>query len=286
MPRLILAGVLACALMPSAFAEVRYYRERNGACQSTFTYWCIEISGPITGADVPALAAILSAAKSGPRLIYNAKDGQPSAVSEPDKSMAAKQIGVVLNSEGGDLYAAIRMGRMLREVDLAATAFVATGNCYSACVFVLAGAVQRIVLRDNAVGLHRPYSTDTSAVSREQRQAQFDNMQSAARTYLREMNVSPGLFDVMVTIPPEQIRLVGQDELAQLGMPKVDPIFEEVGDAAAARRYGISRQEYLRRKALAAQCLPRNSFTKPDVARVQQEWKLCNESVYSTGQLP
>ena len=58
-----------------------------------------------------------------------------------------------LQSDGGDPYAAMKMGSVMRSHSLTA----AVGqNCYSACVFVLAGAVQRVVAQLHVRPPHSP----------------------------------------------------------------------------------------------------------------------------------
>lgn len=151
-----------------------------------------------------------------------------------------------LNSNGGDVEAAIEIGRLLRKIK-ASTLTWSKGGCYSSCVFILAGAVQR----DGrlGVGIHRPYSTRTDKRDYQAIQNDQRRLAKLAKDYLTEVNVSPALYDAMMSIPPEKIKMLSESELDSYGLLKVDPVEQELRDAAAARKYGISKVEYMQRKA-------------------------------------
>jgi hypothetical protein len=59
-----------------------------------------------------------------------------------------------INSRGGDVAAAMAIGRMLRKEN---AWLGVNGVCISACVLILAGAVDRQIGKSDAVGIHRPY---------------------------------------------------------------------------------------------------------------------------------
>lgn len=151
-----------------------------------------------------------------------------------------------LDSEGGDLEAAIGIGRQLRRIG-ATTLMWEGAQCLSSCVFVLAGATRRILA--GRIGIHRPYSLRTDqrgydAVQRDQRR-----LARLAKEYLEEVNVSPSLYDAMIRIPPEKVRLLSRADLEHFGIADVDLVEQELEDAGEARKYGLSKTEYLRRKA-------------------------------------
>lgn len=151
-----------------------------------------------------------------------------------------------LNSNGGDVEAAIAIGRQLRKLKAAALTWD-DRKCYSSCVFILAGAVQRML--SHSIGIHRPYSSRTD--KRDYQAIQLDQRRLAklAKNYLEEVNVSPSLYDAMVSIPPEKIKILSKAELDSYGLLELDPVFQELVDAAAARKRGLSKLEYIRRKA-------------------------------------
>jgi len=150
-----------------------------------------------------------------------------------------------LNSDGGDVEAAIAIGRQLRKVH--AMAFILKNErCYSSCVFILAGAVKRTLF--HTIGIHRPYSISTMARNFQTIQDEQRRIAKLAKDYLEEVNVSPSLYDAMVNIPPENIQLLSASELQSYGLLEVDPVEQEMDDAFNARQYGLSKVEYLRRK--------------------------------------
>jgi hypothetical protein len=73
------------------------------------------------------------------------------------------------------------------------------------------------------------------------------------RTYLREMNVVDSLADTMLRINPEKMHVLSAVELSQYGLTDVDPVSMETFDLEQAQKYGLDRQEYMRRKSLAEQ---------------------------------
>jgi hypothetical protein len=66
---------------------------------------------------------------------------------------------VLLNSEGGDVAAAMSIGRMVREAQIV-TAIHERSVCASACILILSGGVWRYARDDTRLGLHRPYFVD------------------------------------------------------------------------------------------------------------------------------
>lgn len=52
----------------------------------------------------------------------------------------------------------------------------------------------------------------------------------------------------MVRIPPERIRLLARPELENFGITELDPVEQELEDASEARKYGLSKLEFMRRK--------------------------------------
>jgi hypothetical protein len=79
---------------------------------------------------------------------------------------------VFLNSPGGKVVAAIELGKIFRRRGIAAAVAQADSSfengrirftgakCYSACVYALMGAKQRIVPRQSTVGLHRMFASE------------------------------------------------------------------------------------------------------------------------------
>lgn len=153
---------------------------------------------------------------------------------------------VTLNSHGGSIYAAMDIGRNLRKIR--ATAILGQiRECSSACVFVLAGATQRMVY--GSVGIHRPYNPSTERVSMEEAQREYTQLMRLSKSYLTEMNLPQELYEAMVRTPPEELRLLDQKELTNFGLNKTDPVAQDFYDSASAKHFSITKQELWRRQA-------------------------------------
>jgi ATP-dependent protease ClpP protease subunit len=181
-----------------------------------------------------------------------------------------------LNSEGGDVEVAIAIGRQLRRFQAQAITFN-QGKCYSSCVFILAGAVRRSL--SDSIGIHRPYSSSTDQRDYQATQVTQRRLAKLVKDYLEEMNVSPSLYDAMVAIPPEKMRLLSQTELERYGLLEVDPVQQELEDAAEARKYNLSKVDYLTKKSeVTATCARelRNGSTAGDFTGYVK----CRDSVF------
>jgi hypothetical protein len=63
------------------------------------------------------------------------------------------------------------------------------------------------------------------------------------------MNLPSALYDAMMRVPSERIRVLTPQEQATFGLDEVDPAEQELLDSAEARGYGLSKIEYMRRKS-------------------------------------
>lgn len=218
-----LLWLLAIAILMSyfptpSFATITQIQDTS-LCNSP----CWEISGQITKSDLQELARavdIMSGTKASPTFR--------------------------LNSNGGDVEVAIAIGRQLRKFRALALTWD-QGGCYSSCVFIFAGAVHRLA-GSESIGIHRPYSNSTEL--RDYQTIQNDQLRLAklAKDYLEEVNVLPSLYDAMVNIPPEKIKMLSEAELEQYGLLNVDPAEQELSDTADARKHEITKVEFMRRK--------------------------------------
>jgi hypothetical protein len=153
-----------------------------------------------------------------------------------------------INSPGGNVVAAMAIGRMYREAQMPLV--VDEGAvCVSACVLVLAGATTRAV--QGKVGIHRPYfDKDIAGMTPDKVRASYKATLESIRDYFRDMNVSETLADDMLRIEPAKVRFLSAAELNYYGLTPRDPITQEMLDVAEAQKYGLDRREYIRRKAI------------------------------------
>lgn len=160
---------------------------------------------------------------------------------------------IFLNSPGGDLATAMKIGRYLRlrQFD---TYVNANANCLSSCVFILASGLDKGVSGERIIGIHRPFRTDVGSISREDATRKYREMTAAIYTYFNEMNIPQSLPEEMLRIPPENMKMLTHDQTEQFGLVGKDPVAQEMDDLANAKYYGISRQEYLVRRNRALNC--------------------------------
>ncbi len=158
---------------------------------------------------------------------------------------------VEINSPGGHVDAAMALGRLLRKLE-ATISIKRESACASSCVFVLVGAVHRSI--HGRVGIHRPYfETPTQAVTREAVTLAYQRNLQRLHQYLREMNISEGLADRMIAIPPEKIEYLSKRDIEGYRVLEFDPIWKETIDLQEAQKYGLTRPDYARRRAHAQQ---------------------------------
>jgi len=208
--------LIACRM---AFADVSSSDCANGHSD------CYAISDEITSLDLAELKRRLSSPDR-----YNNKNLVPV---------------FFLDSHGGDIYAAMEIGRLLRK-ERAVAVVTRAASCMSACIFVLLGAVRRVV--DGPIGIHRPYSDSTGEIDFETAQHRYRQLVRSVQLYLQEMNASERLLEAMIRIPPERVRILAGSEVGDFGLAGIDPVEEEMIDSNLAAKYGLTRREYLKRK--------------------------------------
>jgi hypothetical protein len=143
-----------------------------------------------------------------------------------ESSDANLQYIVYLNSRGGDVVASMDFGRILREKRMAAVVgrlesdgvVHHIGECVSACVYAMMGAVKRVAPPGSQVSLHRMSvvetesgpSGDSSLVARSYADAR---MVAVLKAYARGMGVSPGLVDTAEALPPGTLHVLTREQM-------------------------------------------------------------------------
>jgi hypothetical protein len=158
-----------------------------------------------------------------------------------------------VSSSGGAVDDALEIGRILRREE--AWVWVAqSGECLSACVFLLAGGVKRFPF--GKIGIHRPYFLALdSRLSTVEVRLKRDKQSKKIKDYFQEMDIPLSLFDAMLGVPPEKMQILSWDEVQFYRLFGDDPTHDEKEVAAAAHRYGISSAEYRKRNTRAlAEC--------------------------------
>lgn len=167
---------------------------------------------------------------------------------------------VWLASDGGDIDAALELGRLLRKLGV----FTLVGKndrCLSACVFAFMGGERRIVA--GRLGIHRPFFPFTQDTP--DRQARFRHLQKTLRDYIEELDFPASLYEAVMVVPPESMQILAPADLKRFYLEGMSPSSEDIADAASARRLDISMSEYLKRKGKAPAC----AFLVPDEGRCE-----------------
>jgi hypothetical protein len=144
---------------------------------------------------------------------------------------------VYLDSLGGDVAAAIEIGRLIRDQKMPAV-IDSSAKCVSACVLVLAGATQRKIR--GAVGIHRPYFAKIGNANSP------DVVVQSYRELLKQAREAFGLGEG----PPE-------DDIETVASLKEAAIIK------IAAAYGLSRLEYNRRSALIDRTCKFDNYQSP-----------------------
>ncbi len=129
------------------------------------------------------------------------------------------------------------------------------------------------------VGIHRPYSTDLNPQTFAEAQRRYRTLEAATKEFLMEMNLPESLFDAMVRTPPESIRKLTALELQRFGLSQDDPVAQEMDDAEEARKFGLTKEEYLRRKARREDVCQPQVFGPDRIKEAVESYMSCRKAV-------
>ena len=210
-------------------AEVVYPRMLADGTRVSAEEVQVFVQGYITPDDVYAVKVMESLVKRGSQVISGNS--------------------VSLAGSGGDVDAAMEVGRVLRRLRVTTT--VDRGNqCVSSCVFAFMGGDRRVAV--GRVGIHRPYFASNRKVP--DRRAYYRQLQKRLQDYVEELDFPPSLYEAIMAIPPERISILTAQDLKRFYLQGMSPAAEDEADAESARNLGISVSEYLQKKARADQC--------------------------------
>ena len=147
-----------------------------------------------------------------------------------------------IDSPGGLVEDAMRAGDSIGDSHW--TIWVREGAvCHSACVLILAAGDQRLV--SGAVGIHRMIRLSSSATTRQQLNAELQQVHSQLVDYLGRNGAASAIADLMMTVPSRDLRLLSADELHSFGLEGANPVQEDLERLRVLRQCG---NDFLRRK--------------------------------------
>jgi ATP-dependent protease ClpP protease subunit len=142
------------------------------------------------------------------RQIEHALERRDEAVRTRGRKVA---LHVDIDSEGGEMYPAMEIGRILRTEQASLT--VARGSqCISACVLVLMGATDRTVDVGARVGIHRPSFREAG------KDGLIDAMEDSIAAYADRMTGQHRIVDDMMLIPSDQVHLLTPADFTGYGI--------------------------------------------------------------------
>jgi hypothetical protein len=146
-------------------------------------------------------------------------------------------------SDGGEVDAAMELGRLLRKLGVS-TLVARDEQCMSSCVFAFMGGDRRTVA--GRIGIHRPYFSSTREVP--DRRILYRQLQKKLQEYIEELDFPSSLYEAVMAVPPETVSVVAPADLKRLFLEGMSPSTQDEVDAASARALGISVLEYFERK--------------------------------------
>jgi hypothetical protein len=173
---------------------------------------------------------------------------------------------------GGDLSAAMKIGRLVRKFD-GWTKIWFDDKCYSSCALIFIAGVRRTSFGE--LGLHRPYY-GSAPQTRQQLEKQVPLMLAALKQYVSEMGITDNFYQQMVNTEPSQIRKYRSDY--ETIIPATDPVYQEIEIAYDARRRGITTAEMRQREKDGESC-PVGNLKRTSLCRDAVSWGL-SERVY------
>lgn len=239
--RIILLCLILIFISAPSFAEV-LLQCRSYHSSPNCDYVDIVIKGLISPEDLSTFKRIVGA--------YN-PEKQKIMTTEGEKSLGLGIPTVYLDSPGGDIMTALAIGDLVYKNQFAAEIDI-RASCSSACVCILGSSVMRWPLGE--IKIHRLYSNsiDTSFA---QAASDFAKIERVAISQFKRVGVSADLWDAMMRVPPQATKRLEPEEIMHFGLLGTDPAYSDAMDSREAKHLGITKQKYLRRKAIEEKCI-------------------------------
>ena len=197
--------------------------------------WLAAVLLSIAGAGQPVIAtqaaepAAPMTVKVGPRsgsgafpdtaLVYldgRIDAGAPDRLSKALSGVSGK-VAIWLNSPGGNLFAGMQLGRVIREhgasTHIIDSGTLLPGECYSACALAFLGGVYRFNDHGARYGVHRASLPGDRATG--ERDLGHD-LSAAIGSYMREMGVDARLLELWAKAAPDEMYVLSRQEARDL----------------------------------------------------------------------
>lgn len=245
---LVQIAVLSASVFPAHWAAADVIVSHQDQLRSPTV---LLISGTITKGDIPVVAAALSSKKA-----------------------SVPEVMVFLDSGGGDVDAAMEIGRLIRKkVSVAGaadkmalvlgTAVASSPHegtatyCASACILILCAAEER--LGGLRVGIHRPYSVRLGPSADWTATAAYASVAIRLKDYLQDMGMPAQLFEEMMRVPAETVRWLSGREQVAFGLSGLRTAVGGSTTPEMVAELGPATRDFLQQKARAAKACPGRS---------------------------
>jgi hypothetical protein len=170
-------------------------------------------------------------------------------IAQRDTELRYAFVEIYLDSQGGDVSAALRIGRAIRKYE-GFTLVEESRRCYSSCALIFIAGVKRF--NWGSIGLHRPYLASTPQ-SRQTIEREAPQMLQNVKTYIQEMGVTDRFYQEMVNADPSGMKVYNSENIRDV-VPETDPTFDEILISFNARKYGVDTVEMRKRFVAADRC--------------------------------
>ena len=163
------------------------------------------------------------------------------------------KIVLKVNSPGGNVEAGISMGKMLRAYAVDIRVYPRE-LCASACVLLLAGAVERLAFDGARIGIHRPRfdANKFAQMSRLEADRKYQQLAATVEAYLAEMGMPSALYSAMMRISSGKIIYLTEKQAEELSLVGEDSAYAEW---ARARAQQINAPSFLEGLDKYIECL-------------------------------
>src|SRR4029453_10003342 len=129
------------------------------------------------------------------------------------------RIAIWLNSPGGNLFAGMQLGRVIRKhgasTHIIDSRTLLPGECYSACSLAFLGGVYRFNDNGARYGVHRASFQDGPTTGDRDLAPELS---ASIKSYIREMGVDVRLFDLWVKAAPDEMYVLSERQAKDLGV--------------------------------------------------------------------
>ena len=128
-----------------------------------------------------------------------------------------EDLTVRLNSPGGSVYHAFEMGKVIANNGWSVTVREGS-NCFSSCVYLYAAGARRGL--GGSVGIHRPFASDLGKEIDNYAEylILYEKVTTDIKNYLATFGISPQFVDWLNVVPSDNIRILKEQELEDLGL--------------------------------------------------------------------